>query len=327
MAKRTKSDSQPESLTHAHRLLIVGDGFLANAIRELALEGAGHFVITATGLSSAKEAVQNSSIDLAVVDSSFPSSDTRHLLNALRLLGIPNLLVGEAEISVEIKALADAHLPSQDGVLLVAVVNSMVRNLPNRKRSGGVPLGFNDEIVMPGEHLAWFCANDGEFELAVRFLELGFKLGDTAIIFGDDRDNEQVRQVLTGHGFQVDELIEAGRLLLIDVKSTVELGNAWVQKARELIDSLCSASMVRVLGSGSLRLPWTSHSDFLAYEAQVDEAIRGTQCIVLCIYDLREVSAQLLFEGGLGRHRTVVTSKGVVREHAFVSSRTELQES
>jgi len=78
--------------------------------------------------------------------------------------------------------------------------------------------------------------------------------------------------------------------------------------------------MVRVLGSGSLRLAWASPSDFLAYEAQVDEAIRGTLCVALCIYDLREVSAQLLFEGELGRHRIVVTSKGAVREHAFVSA-------
>jgi CheY-like chemotaxis protein len=302
-------------MSRKNRVLVIGNTLADNTIRQFELEEAGYAVVTALGASPAMEAARRGSFDMALLDGYFAVEDVQRVLDTLRSYAIPSILVTPGGTAAELKSMAHRHLHLEDTSWLSQVVSAALRPQPTTK-AAEMALGVGKQTVRVGEHLAWLFANDEQFARAVRFLELGFEQGDTAIVYGDSSDNERVGRILSEHGLNERELLKTNRLMLLDAGSIIGLGDAWMHKAKELITSI--PSRVRILGCGTLRLPWASDEAFVKYEAQVDSVIHGTRCTTACMYDLNAVSGKNLFFGAFGQHKTVVTPTGVVRGHAFL---------
>jgi CheY-like chemotaxis protein len=305
-----------ENMPRRNGILVVGNSLTINAIRKIALEEAGHEVVTTFGISAAVEAASRTHFDAAVIDGYLSSEEARNLLTTLRSLSIPSILMTPRDTPADIISLADVHLHLEDAPWLARLIDSLLHNaLPTRMEK--VSLGIGDEMANLGEHLAWLFSNDEQFERAVRFLEVGFEHGDTGMVYGDAIDNERMADILAAHGLDRRELLDSGKLMFLDVATFIGLGDAWMDKAREVINSC--PSVVRILGcGGTLRFPWPSDEAFFRYEEQVNTVVRGTRCVTVCMYDLNNVSGKRLLYGGIDKHRAVVTPAGVLKGHRFI---------
>ena len=79
-----------------------------------------------------------------------------------------------------------------------------------------IPLGFRDENVAVGDHIAYFWETPAQFHEGVRFLELGLDGGDFCVIFGHDDANQRVREILIADGFNTRRFGESeGQLAVL----------------------------------------------------------------------------------------------------------------
>ena len=299
-----------------NQVLLVGDSLTGNTIRQIALEEAGYKVFPALGARAALEAAQKQGFDVAVIDGYFASSDVRDVLIGLRAIGLPTILIAPSGTSERVTSLANVHVHLTDASWLAELIPSVAREKMPSERETAMPLGFANESVRLGEHVAWLCGNQQQVEDSVRFLEVGFARGDRGIVAGDAQEHERITRILAARGVNVNALLSDNKLQLLDIGSMISLGDAWVDETHRMITN--AARDVRILGCGSLRVPWPSDELFFRYEEQVERAIEGTRCVVACLYELNEVTGKQLWYGALGKHSTVVTPTGLRREQRFV---------
>ncbi len=235
-----------------NQVLLVGNSLTGNTIRQIALEEAGYKVFPALGSRFALDAARKRPFDVAVVDGYFAPDDVRDILIGLRAMGIPTLLIAPADVCERLKALANLHVPLTDASWLARLIPSVAREkLPNQTER--VPLGFGNESVRLGEHVAWLCGNQQQVEGSVRFLEVGFARGDRGIVAGDAQEHERITRILAARGVNVNALLSDNKLQLLDIGSMISLGDAWVDETHRMITN--AARDVRILGCGSLRVP------------------------------------------------------------------------
>jgi hypothetical protein len=184
-----------------------------------------------------------------------------------------------------------------------------------RAYEGTVPLGIEPELfAQPGYHVAYLWESESEFERGVRFLEVGLDEGDACVVFGHDEANEKVLGILRSKGVDVDGALARGILVVMGGESTGEatLGNIGQQFAALLEQG---AKLIRLLGNiGWGRSDWPTETDILAFESQVTGAISELPCVVVCMYDVRSLSGQIVVHGAYETH-PLTFCRNVLREN------------
>jgi len=190
-----------------------------------------------------------------------------------------------------------------------------MRQRPTR----AIPLGIRDEFVAVSDHIAYFWETEQEFAEAVAFLEYGLNGNDSCVVFGHARANSKVLGILQSHGFNTKELADLGRLIVLSGKPSgndmlAEIGGVF-QKA---IDA--GAGLVRLLGNiGWGHEGWPTELDILEFEARVTLACRNFPCVVVCMYDVCQLSGRIMVHGAYETHPLTVCGN-VLRENPhFVS--------
>lgn len=173
-------------------------------------------------------------------------------------------------------------------------------------------LGLDNDHVHLSDHVAYLWETDREFRGAVGFLEVGLRGSDHCVIFGYEDANERVLEVLRGHCFDDTRLQADGRLSVLTADAT---GDATLNKIGKTFQAAVErgAPLIRLLGNiGWNRANWPEVTDLLAFEAKVTTAARGFPCVVICMYDVRVLSAHVLLHGGMETH-PVTIRRNVIR--------------
>jgi hypothetical protein len=184
------------------------------------------------------------------------------------------------------------------------------------KAAEHIELGIGDARVPLGDHLAFLWETEEEFGNGVGFLERGLKADDYGVIFGHDDANEKVLAVLRDRGLDVDALLTAGRLILM--QGTEDAGAMLAGIGSQFADAVGKgARVIRLLGNlGWGRAGWPNQRDILAFEAKVTEAARLFPCVVVCMYDVTTLSGPILVHGGYETHPRTI-QRGIVRENPY----------
>ena len=167
---------------------------------------------------------------------------------------------------------------------------------------GEIELGLRGERVRLGDHIAYFWEKDSEFEEAVKFLILGLRQNEHAVVFGHDEANEKVLQTLRRNGIDTDHMQAANRLSVIGGGPSGEkmlggIGAKFQQAAAS--GSRC----IRLLGNiGWAKPGWPEDLDILAFEAKVTVAARQFPCVVMCMYDVAHLSGTVMVHGAYETH-------------------------
>src|SRR5262249_53995238 len=113
-------------------------------------------------------------------------------------------------------------------------------------------------------------------------------------------------------GYDPEKLVADGKLTLLrrHAKAEVTLSDidAIVQAALRK-----GAKMVRFLGNlgmGRDPLP-AGESDVLILENRVTSLIAQSPCVVVCMYDVRTLSGNMILKGGLETHELALCNEGV----------------
>ena len=184
----------------------------------------------------------------------------------------------------------------------------------HKHRKGSIPLGIRDEFVAVSDHIAYFWETDAEFAEAVAFLEYGLHGNDSCVVFGHEKANSKVLAILESHGCDTKDLGNKGRLVVLSGKPSghdmlSEIGGAF-QKA---VDR--GAGLVRLIGNIAWgHEGWPTELDILEFEARVTSACKNFPCVVVCMYDVRQLSGRIMVHGAYETHPLTVCGN-VLREN------------
>ncbi len=170
------------------------------------------------------------------------------------------------------------------------------------KRTRDVPLGIQEEMAAEGDHIAFLWETEEEFTEAVGFLEMGLDEGDNCVVFGHDQANRRVLQILREKGRDTDALQEEGRLSVV---AGAPEPDALLKKIggvfQDAVDG--GAPLVRLLGNiGWSREGWPDEHGCLVFEAEVTGAARSFPSVVVCMYDVKGLSGEVVLHGAFETH-------------------------
>ena len=171
-----------------------------------------------------------------------------------------------------------------------------------RGSEGTIELGLRGERVKLGDHIAYFWEREREFEEAVKFLILGIRQNEHAVVFGHDEANEKVLGILRRNGLDTDHLQKANRLSVIGGGPSGEqmLGGIG-EKFQQAVAS--GSACIRLLGNIGWSKPgWPDDLDILAFEAKVTGAAKQFPCVVMCMYDVAHLSGTVMVHGAYETH-------------------------
>ncbi|HWL38980.1 MAG TPA: MEDS domain-containing protein [Gemmatimonadaceae bacterium] len=171
-----------------------------------------------------------------------------------------------------------------------------------RAPEGDIELGLRGEKVRLGDHIAYFWEREHEFEEAVKFLVLGIRQGEHAVVFGHDDANEKVLGILRRSGLDTTHLQASNRLSVIGGGPTGEqmLGGIGA-KFQQAVQN--GSRCIRLLGNiGWAKPGWPDELDILAFEAKVTGAARQFPCVVMCMYDVGHLSGTVMVHGAYETH-------------------------
>lgn len=182
------------------------------------------------------------------------------------------------------------------------------------QRGVTVDLGIAGERVAVSDHVAYFWETQEEFAEAVGFLESGLRGKDSCVLFGHRSANEKILSILKSHGYDVDNLLRSGRITLLGGKTSG--GDMLADIAAAFQAALDrGAPLVRLLGNiGWGHKDWPKESVTLEFEAQVTQACKNFPCVVVCMYDVAQLSGRIVVHGAYQTH-PVTMCGNVLREN------------
>jgi len=171
-----------------------------------------------------------------------------------------------------------------------------------RGPEGDIELGLRGERVRLGDHIAYFWEKEHEFEEAVKFLVLGIRQGEHAVVFGHEEANEKVLGLLRRSGLDTAHLQAANRLSVIGGgPSGDEMLGGIGAKFQQAVES--GSRCIRLLGNIGWSKPgWPDDLDILAFEAKVTRAAKQFPCVVMCMYDVAHLSGTVMVHGAYETH-------------------------
>jgi hypothetical protein len=175
-----------------------------------------------------------------------------------------------------------------------------------------IPLGISKDRVSLGSHLIYFWDDDEEFRRGVKFLNPGLGQGDHCIVFGHDEAIERVLAGLAGDGFDTDKLIKDLQLTILPRRKSAQ---ETLSDIRDVVQAAlrAGAKAVRFLGNlgmGRDPLP-AGEDDVLDLECRATALIAPLPCVIVCMYEVRTLSGNLIFNGGLRSHHLAVSGSGL----------------
>lgn len=201
----------------------------------------------------------------------------------------------------------------------------MMRERSKVPDEAAVELGIRGERVPVGSHVAYIWENDDEFREAVGVLRAGLRSGDHLVVFGHDEANARVLHVLVESGVDVEGLRSEGRLDVLGPAASGEETLAGIGRSFEAAVEQ-GAPMIRLLGNiGWGRDSWPDTKDLMRFEAQVTGAAASFPCLVVCMYDVRSLPADVLLHGAFQTHPLTFCGN-LVRENPFHCSLDEFLE-
>lgn len=176
--------------------------------------------------------------------------------------------------------------------------------MTNQERGpeGEIELGLRGERVRLGDHIAYFWEKDSEFEEAVKFLILGLRQNEHAVVFGHDEANEKVLLILRRSGIDTDHMQATNRLSVIGGGPSGEkmLGSIGAKFQQAVA---AGSRCIRLLGNiGWAKPGWPEELDILAFEAKVTGAAKQFPCVVMCMYDVAHLSGTVMVHGAYETH-------------------------
>ena len=167
-----------------------------------------------------------------------------------------------------------------------------------------IPLGLGSELAAPGDHIAYFCESEREFDATAGFLAAGLSLGEVCVLIGHDAAHERLMASLERRGLHVRALMQDRQLQVASVPSSAdELLLELDERIKDAVDRGMPA--VRILGNlgwGRGTPSWPSDQEILRLEALVTSAVARLPSIVVCTYDVNRLPAPILQKGGLECH-------------------------
>ncbi|HXM93111.1 MAG TPA: MEDS domain-containing protein [Candidatus Dormibacteraeota bacterium] len=181
------------------------------------------------------------------------------------------------------------------------------------RRLTTIELGINDEQVAVSDHIAYFWETDEQFKDAIGFLEIGLRGKDSCVLFGHRDANDKVLSVLESRGFDLKQLEHQGRIRMLGGKTS---GQDMLSEIAEWFKQAVAAGapLIRLLGNIGWGHPdWPGESDTLEFEARVTAACKTFPCIVLCMYDVSQLSGRII-HGAYETHPLTICGN-VLREN------------
>lgn len=194
--------------------------------------------------------------------------------------------------------------------------DSLLRMVRETNWGRTVGLGIHGGHADLGSHASYFWENDEEFRSGVGLLETGLKAADFCVVFGHDEANERVLDTLGKKGFDTRQLTESGQLCTLGGKASggemlASIGGRF-QQAQE-----GGSTCIRLLGNiGWGRPGWPGEENILEFEAKVTDAAKQYPCVVVCMYDVRNLPGRVLLKGGFETHPHVVHGNAM-RENPY----------
>jgi hypothetical protein len=191
----------------------------------------------------------------------------------------------------------------------------------SRKSRPSVPLGIKGEHVVAGDHLALFYDTDEEFTNALGFIETGLAANDHCILFGIPSDTERMLHGLTQRRWDVERLMQEGRLSVLRPEPTSDATVASVSRHFEQVLEN-GATFIRFLGNAAVgHEGWPAEEEFHKLEATVSAATFGLPCVAICMFDLRTQSAQTIMRAAFEGH-PVTIHRNCIRENPLYIPRS-----
>ena len=189
----------------------------------------------------------------------------------------------------------------QERILELFRTRGLHRRGPRQRE---IPLGLGSERAALGDHIAYFCESEREFDAIAGFLAAGVSLGEACVLLGHDAANERLLASLERRGLGVGALMQERQLQLASVRSSAE---ALLLEVDERIKDAVHRGMpavrlVGTLGWGRGIPGWPSDREILRLEAQVTSAAERLPSIVVCAYDVTNLPGPMLLKGGLECH-------------------------
>jgi hypothetical protein len=190
---------------------------------------------------------------------------------------------------------------------------------------GSVPLGILNRSVPSGSHIcAFYDGPAGRDEVVLPFLAEGLRAGDKCIAVLDSVSPDDFLARLGGRGVDMDKSVQAGQ---IEVEAPA---NAYFRSGTFCTDDILAFwgqgisavetggafGFVRATGEmpSVLNHP-DGRTEFFRFEARLNQFTFSVPLVVLCLYDMQGMGAEVLMEA-LRTHPAVIVD-GVLHENPY----------
>ena len=188
-----------------------------------------------------------------------------------------------------------------------------------------VPLGITEDDVALGSHLVYLWQTDDEFESGIRFLELGIAAeSEHCVLFGQDEPAQRVLEVLRRTSHDLDRVLEQRRLSILscDLSAAATLANIEAQFEVAVRAGASAIRFLGTLGMGGDPFPGKGMGEAIELETGVTVLALRYPCVMVCMYDVKNVSGRLLLTGGFATHPLTVWNETLV-DNPYCNSKVQ----
>jgi len=187
-----------------------------------------------------------------------------------------------------------------------------------------IPLGLDNALAAPGDHLVYFWESEQEFNATAGFVAAGAEQGETCVLLGHAQAHERLARAIQEAGLDVGVLERESRLRFIaDTGSADIVLESLGEQIKSAVDR--GAPLVRILGNlGWGRRGTPGDRELLRLETQVTDVVRKLPVVVACSYDVSRISSRMLLLSGLECHPFVFRHRVLRHNELYVSAESSI---
>ncbi len=190
-------------------------------------------------------------------------------------------------------------------------------------KKGSAPRQPAESHPKPGSHACLVVGEPNTLGGALDYVAEGIEAGEPCAVLAYARFNERLSAQLRDlHGVDLRRAMLDARLSCMSGASTARAMRSGLQQFFSHRRGRKGGRLLCCLGFGEEG--WPEDSELLQLEVQLTELCTELNVSALCLYDTRQLSGQLLLEGGLGCHRTVIV-RGQAQKNPFFFHPASLQ--
>jgi len=171
-----------------------------------------------------------------------------------------------------------------------------------------IPLGITEDDVALGSHLVLW-RTDEEFESGGSLHQLGIdNQSEYCTLFGHDETNQHVLEILRKTCYDLDRLLQEGRLVILRCESSTSVTLAKIEDAfsSALQKGAAAIRYLGNLGLGRDPLPGRGADEVIELETDATLLALRYPSVIVCMYDVSIVSGNLSPYAGFGTHPLTV---------------------